>query len=139
DASGGSSAGLGRADVPQSGPSSLAGLVLRLSGEQVSGGLREQSTGVGESPSWLRHRILIPTCEGWNPSSPARFLLIPGASGHTRRHTGADVKRVRCAPRMRPMSVDGGNVLFNTVLFTGNANPALAQEMAVNLGIELGK
>ena len=37
------------------------------------------------------------------------------------------------------MSLDGGNVLFNTVLFTGNANPALAQEMASNLGIELGK
>ena len=26
---------------------------------------------VGESPSWLRHRILIPACEGSNPSSPA--------------------------------------------------------------------
>jgi len=31
------------------------------------------------------------------------------------------------------------NVLFNTVLFTGNANPALAQEMARSLGVELGK
>jgi ribose-phosphate pyrophosphokinase len=30
-------------------------------------------------------------------------------------------------------------VLFNTVLFTGNANPALAQEMARSLGVELGK
>ena len=30
-------------------------------------------------------------------------------------------------------------MLFNTVLFTGNANPALAQEMARNLGVELGK
>jgi ribose-phosphate pyrophosphokinase len=30
-------------------------------------------------------------------------------------------------------------VLFNTVLFTGNANPALAQEMATSLGAELGK
>jgi ribose-phosphate pyrophosphokinase len=29
-------------------------------------------------------------------------------------------------------------VLFNTVLFTGNANPVLAQEMATHLGIELG-
>jgi hypothetical protein len=26
---------------------------------------------VGESPSWLRHWILIPACEGSNPSSPA--------------------------------------------------------------------
>ena len=30
-------------------------------------------------------------------------------------------------------------MLFNTVLFTGNANPALAQEIAAHLGIELGK
>jgi len=30
-------------------------------------------------------------------------------------------------------------VLFNTVLFTGNANPVLAQEIASHLGIELGK
>ena len=29
-------------------------------------------------------------------------------------------------------------MLFNTVLFTGNANPALAQQIASNLGIELG-
>ena len=33
----------------------------------------------------------------------------------------------------------GSHVLFNTVLFTGNANPALAQEMASHLGVELGK
>jgi ribose-phosphate pyrophosphokinase len=30
-------------------------------------------------------------------------------------------------------------VLFNTVLFTGNANPALAREIAHTLGVELGK
>jgi ribose-phosphate pyrophosphokinase len=30
-------------------------------------------------------------------------------------------------------------VLFNTVLFTGNANPALTREIAVSLGAELGK
>jgi len=30
-------------------------------------------------------------------------------------------------------------VLFNTVLFSGNANPVLAQEIASHLGIELGK
>jgi ribose-phosphate pyrophosphokinase len=33
----------------------------------------------------------------------------------------------------------GVNVLFNTVLFTGNANPALAQEMATHLGIDVGR
>jgi len=30
-------------------------------------------------------------------------------------------------------------VLFNTVLFTGNANPALAQEIASHLSVDLGK
>ncbi len=30
-------------------------------------------------------------------------------------------------------------MLFNTVLFTGNANPVLAQEMASHLGLELGQ
>ena len=30
-------------------------------------------------------------------------------------------------------------MLFNTLLFTGNANPALAQEIAGHLGVELGK
>ena len=30
-------------------------------------------------------------------------------------------------------------MLYNTVLFTGNANPVLAQEIATNLGAELGK
>jgi ribose-phosphate pyrophosphokinase len=30
-------------------------------------------------------------------------------------------------------------MLSDTVLFTGNANPALAQEIATNLGISLGK
>jgi ribose-phosphate pyrophosphokinase len=30
-------------------------------------------------------------------------------------------------------------VLFNTVLFTGNANPALSREIAQTLGVELGK
>jgi hypothetical protein len=33
-------------------------------------------TRVGESPSWLRHWILIPACEGSNPSSPAKY--VPG-------------------------------------------------------------
>ncbi len=31
------------------------------------------------------------------------------------------------------------DVLFNTVLFTGNANPVLAQEIATHLGVDLGK
>jgi hypothetical protein len=30
----------------------------------------------GGSPSWLRHRILIPTCIGSNPIPPAKFALL---------------------------------------------------------------
>ena len=30
-------------------------------------------------------------------------------------------------------------MLFNTLLFTGNANPVLAQEIATHLGVELGR
>jgi hypothetical protein len=33
----------------------------------------------GESPSWLRHRILIPAFEGSNPSSPAKIHMPMGA------------------------------------------------------------
>nr|WP_269768723.1 ribose-phosphate pyrophosphokinase [Vitreoscilla filiformis] len=39
-----------------------------------------------------------------------------------------------------PQAHLGGHVvLYNTVLFTGNANPVLAQEIAAHLGAELGK
>src|ERR1051325_3051809 len=37
------------------------------------------SFSVGESPSWLRHRILIPAYQGSNPCSPAKVSL-PGLS-----------------------------------------------------------
>ena len=40
---------------------------------------------------------------------------------------------------LSPRALDGVHVLFNTVLFTGNANPGLAQQIASSLGIELGK
>ncbi len=35
------------------------------------------AVSVGESPSWLRHWILIPACEGSNPSSPANKYKSP--------------------------------------------------------------
>jgi ribose-phosphate pyrophosphokinase len=38
----------------------------------------------------------------------------------------------------RPTATEPLTVLFNTVLFTGNANPVLAQEIATHLGVELG-
>ncbi|MEY3189926.1 MAG: hypothetical protein RIS10_43, partial [Pseudomonadota bacterium] len=44
----------------------------RLGNQQwFIGGWHSLATRVGESPSWLRHWILIPACEGSNPSSPA--------------------------------------------------------------------
>src|ERR1700754_2965899 len=92
--------------------------------------IRIQFVVVGESPSWLRHRILIPTCEGSNPSSPAKCIdsrLPFSAVGAAK--AGADSE----GRSLRPQSLDGGNVLFNTLLFTGNANPALAQEIATHL------
>jgi ribose-phosphate pyrophosphokinase len=42
------------------------------------------------------------------------------------------------APGVRP-DRHGRVMIANTVLFTGNANPALAQEIAQQLGIELGR
>ncbi len=46
-------------DNPVSPPRRIVGLPIFLS--------------VGGSPSWLRHRILIPTCIGSNPIPPAKF------------------------------------------------------------------
>src|SRR5204863_7343067 len=64
----------------------------------------------GESPSWLRHRILIPAFEGSNPSSPANS------------------------------QVESDTMAFdNLMLFSGNANPRLAQRVAKNLNIQLGR
>jgi ribose-phosphate pyrophosphokinase len=43
---------------------------------------------------------------------------------------------------MRPVASlldERTQVLFNTVLFTGNANPSLAQEIASQLGVEMGQ
>ena len=41
---------------------------------------------------------------------------------------------------MKIVQADGDrNVLFNTVLFTGNANPLLAQEIATHLNVQLGQ
>jgi len=40
---------------------------------------------------------------------------------------------------LKPAPTGEADVLFNTVLFTGNANPVLAQEIVTQLGAELGK
>ena len=70
---------------------------------------RGRST-VGESPSWLRHRILIPAFEGSNPSSPAI-------------HSAGSCRAAICPSRSRRMAFD------DLMVFTGNANPKLAQEV----------
>ncbi len=54
-------------------PSDVRAFVVERSGRAsavLSASLA--SSADGESPSWLRHRILIPTYEGSNPSSPAK-------------------------------------------------------------------
>jgi ribose-phosphate pyrophosphokinase len=66
---------------------------------------------------------LIPTYEGSSPSSPAKVCTQQTA---------------RPEPPPDP-ALKANAVLFNTVLFTGNANRELAQEIASNLGVELGK
>jgi ribose-phosphate pyrophosphokinase len=49
-------------------------------------------------------------------------------------------RRFDGAASLPPPRFDGARiVLFNTVLFTGNANPLLAQEIATHLGVEVGK
>ena len=49
--------GRGAASRPRTGPASACSRIV--------------AGRIGESPSWLRHRILIPAFEGSNPSSPA--------------------------------------------------------------------
>lgn len=108
-----------RSDLPQSGATPARGLG-RLKKFQGFG--RLAGSCVGESPSWSRHRILIPTCEGSSPSSPAKFLLFAEPACFS-----------------EPLTHQRLTVLLNTVLFTGNANPVLSQEIATHLGLELGK
>jgi hypothetical protein len=48
------------------------GFLLKSRGRQAAD--QQQKTCVGVSPSWLRHRILIPAFAGSNPSTPAKFI-----------------------------------------------------------------
>src|ERR1035438_486433 len=76
---------------------------------------------VGESPSWLRHRILIPACEGSNPSSPARPL--------------------RCGlERPAHLRFDCAHMAYHSLMvFPGNATPKLAADVVKRLNIKLGR
>src|SRR3990167_2599640 len=81
----------------------------RLSGPRV-----KQVSCVGESPSWLRHWILIPACEGSNPSSPAKSVI------RNKPETA------RATYRNKPTLFAGSHMQAPTppdfMVFTGNAN-----------------
>ena len=91
---------------------------------------------IGESPSWLRHRILIPACEGSSPSSPATCSthLIGKRDREIAQPAGGCLVRPVINFLHCPMSSAS-----DFMLFTGNANPVLAQEIASHLGTELGQ
>jgi ribose-phosphate pyrophosphokinase len=86
----------------------------------------------GEWPSWLRHRILIPAFEGSNPSSPAISFLSKRAGS---LGCPSCFIRRRCFARhgKRSMAYD------SLMVFTGNANPALAADVVKRLNISLGR
>lgn len=76
-------------------------------------------TCVGESPSWLRHWILIPACKGSNPFSPAKFFVAY-------RHQSKATETL----------MQAHNPDF--MVFTGTANTALAESIVQHLGTTLG-
>src|SRR2546430_2564745 len=76
----------------------------------------------------VRQRVLIPPFGGSNPSTPASFIRpARDARGH-----GA--KAVEIAHSAESMSTSE-----TLALFAGNANPALAQDIARSLQISLGR
>ena len=54
-------------------PEGWVGRIVRGLNKNPAYNLISSEWPVGESPSWLRHWILIPACEGSNPSSPAKY------------------------------------------------------------------
>ena len=68
------------ARVPPAGPGWQQSFLIFFTHLAGSAFSRCYDCGIaGESPSWLRHWILIPACEGSNPSSPAT-ISTPVAS-----------------------------------------------------------
>jgi ribose-phosphate pyrophosphokinase len=86
----------------------------------------------GASPSWLRHRILIPALVGSTPPAPAtKFLFLHYcATLHPNCAAGTDSTIFPSPATMTSQ---------NMMIFTGNANPRLAQQVAEHLGITLGR
>src|SRR5256884_9717081 len=76
----------------------------------------------------VRQRVLIPPFGGSNPSTPASFMR---PARDARGHGAHAVEIAHSAERMSTSET--------LALFAGNANPALAQDIARSLQISLGR
>src|SRR5437763_1829557 len=65
-------------------------------GSASARGVAGTSLALGESPSWLRQRILIPPCEGSNPSSPAIRFRDEGPGIRDWQHSEPRVRLIFC-------------------------------------------
>lgn len=72
----------------------------------------------------VRQRVLIPSCEGSNPSTPAISYIANATSRYSPKHI-ADY-------------TDRGPNVADLMVFTGNANPELAAKVGDMLHIPLG-
>src|SRR5690606_30405795 len=101
-----------------------------------------QTTGcVGESPSWSRHRILIPAFQGSNPCSPA---INKKRKEARRKAANTRLRKSRVLAAFHLFNVCNRHAgmfmaLENLMVFTGNAIPDLALGVAQELGMPLGK
>ena len=97
------------------------------------------------SPSWLRHRILIPAFAGSTPSTPAKIFAQAHALHepvfvwicvlNISEHFSDAETLISAGPHMQTTSPSHHS---DFMLFTGNANPGMALEIAQHLGISLG-
>jgi hypothetical protein len=103
--------------------------------------------GLGESPSWLRHRILIPACRRFESFLPSQFCddLTAGQKmrvlSTSALRAGWGVAKLVKAPdfarsnpssfaaqrKHSPASSGAADMAYDSLMvFTGNANPKLA-------------
>src|SRR5882724_3913459 len=61
-----------------------------------------ERVALGESPSWLRQRILIPPYEGSNPSSPAMIGGTEGVHAEPERALSRFVRLIFCSGANEP-------------------------------------
>ena len=84
----------------------FAGIGRVIVRQSVAGAKRTcAQVSAGESPSWLRHRILIPAFEGSNPSSPAISAALRTACRSARR--GRELPFPRSARALPARVIDG--------------------------------